>query len=85
MGVGVACFFFVLFKVIYFYSKRKDEEEKKGGVSDGGEADFQTRPPTLTTYPRFFFIIFYFDIYIYTLGCRKLRFLTSKTGQTLAP
>ena len=74
VGVGVACFFFVLFKVIYFYSKRKDEEEKKGGVSDGGEADFQTRPPTLTTYPRFFFIIFYFDIYIYT-GVPKVALL----------
>ena len=43
------------FNDFFFNSKRKDEEEKKGGVSDGGEADFQTRPPTLTTYPRFFF------------------------------
>ena len=31
-------------------------------MSDGGEADFQTQPPTLITYPRFF--SFYFD-YIY--------------------
>ena len=44
--------------------KRKDGEEKKGGVSDGGEADFQTRPPTLTTYPSSF-SPFYFDLYIY--------------------
>ena len=47
--------FFFFFNDFFFNSKRKDEEEKKGGVSDGGEADFQTRPPTLTTYPRFFF------------------------------
>ena len=59
MGVGVA---FLSFFTSLFIQKRKDEEEKKGGVSDGGEADFQTQPPTLITYPRFF--SFYFD-YIY--------------------
>ena len=52
MGVGVAFFlFFVLFK-------KERTKRRKGGVSDGGEADFQTQPPTLTTYPRFFVILF---------------------------
>ena len=56
MGVGVA---FLSFFTSLFIQKRKDEEEKKGGVSDGGEADFQTQPPTLITYPSFFFIILF--------------------------
>ena len=41
---------------VLLIQKSKDEEEKKGGVSDGVEADFQTHPPTLTTYPRFDFL-----------------------------
>ena len=61
MGVGVA---FLSFFTSLFIQKRKDEEEKKGGVSDGGEADFQTQPPTLITYPRCFYH-FILIIYIY--------------------
>ena len=62
MGVGVA---FLSFFTSLFIQKRKDEEEKKGGVSDGGEADFQTQPPTLITYPSFFLNHSILIIYIY--------------------